>query len=201
MRYPPGHKEKTRNSILHAAASAFRELGYHAAGVDEIMKRAGLTAGGFYSHFKNKEDLLAQMVEAWPQVLLEQMPEEIKRKSGTAWVIAMGEWYLSSGNRDDMDRCCPLPSLISELCRQGEAAREAYAKTHKVMEELLVSHLEEFPSRRRRAIARNLMMITMGTMTSARAMGETAMSDQYLAAGRKATRELLERERAALEVA
>lgn len=200
MRYPPGHKERTRHAILMAAASAFRELGYHAAGVDEIMRRAGLTAGGFYSHFKNKEDLLASMVEAWPKVLLEEMPDELKKKSGTPWVTAMGDWYLSAGNRDDMDHCCPLPSLISELCRQGEAAKEAYAKTHKFWEDNLVENLTEFPSRRRRAIARQLMMITMGAMTSARAMGSTPMSDQYLAAGRKAMRELLEREREAMEL-
>jgi TetR/AcrR family transcriptional regulator, transcriptional repressor for nem operon len=51
MRYAPDHKAKTRRRILSAAARRFRERGYRGAGVDEVMRSAGLTAGGFYAHF------------------------------------------------------------------------------------------------------------------------------------------------------
>ena len=37
-------------------------IGYHAAGVDQVMEEAGLTAGGFYAHFESKEALLAEML-------------------------------------------------------------------------------------------------------------------------------------------
>ena len=60
MRYPAGHKEQTRAKIVRAAGKVFRREGYHAAGVDKVMEEAGLTAGGFYAHFKSKEALLAE---------------------------------------------------------------------------------------------------------------------------------------------
>ena len=60
MRYAPGQKEKTRARILEAAGKVFRRRGYHAAGVDEVMEEAGLTAGGFYAHFASKQALLAE---------------------------------------------------------------------------------------------------------------------------------------------
>lgn len=62
MRYPAGHKERTRARIVRAAARVFRREGYHAAGLDKVMEEAGLTAGGFYAHFGSKEALLAEVL-------------------------------------------------------------------------------------------------------------------------------------------
>ena len=55
MRYPLDQKEKTRAKILATASRVFRRQGYHPAGVDQVMEEAGLTAGGFYTHFDSKQ--------------------------------------------------------------------------------------------------------------------------------------------------
>src|ERR1051325_655142 len=60
VRYPPTHKHATRRRILEAASQAFRERGVAETGVDEVMRRAGLTHGGFYSHFRDKSELVAE---------------------------------------------------------------------------------------------------------------------------------------------
>src|SRR5436190_3914199 len=60
MRYPPAHKEATRRRIVDAASQAFRERGVAETGVDEVMRRAGLTHGGFYAHFRDKSELVAE---------------------------------------------------------------------------------------------------------------------------------------------
>src|SRR5262245_16491772 len=63
------HREK----ILDVAGTLFRERGFDGIGVADIMKQAGLTHGGFYGHFKSKDDLAAQITarvvgrEGWPQ--------------------------------------------------------------------------------------------------------------------------------------
>jgi len=46
--------------ILDVATRLFRERGIDGIGVADLMKAAGLTHGGFYGHFKSKEDLVAQ---------------------------------------------------------------------------------------------------------------------------------------------
>src|SRR5919206_1497440 len=53
------HREK----ILEVAGTLFRERGYDGIGVADIMKRAGLTHGGFYGHFASKDDLAAEVTE------------------------------------------------------------------------------------------------------------------------------------------
>src|SRR6266481_9900568 len=49
-----------REKVLDVAATLFRERGFDGIGVANIMKRAGLTHGGFYGQFASKDDLAAE---------------------------------------------------------------------------------------------------------------------------------------------
>lgn len=60
MPYPQGHKIKVRQYIITSAAKAFRSNGIRNISLPYIMKGAGLTHGGFYSHFANKEQLVIE---------------------------------------------------------------------------------------------------------------------------------------------
>ena len=51
-------KEARRNEIIEAAVTEFLEKGYEGASIDSISKRAGLSKGGYYHHFKNKDEVL-----------------------------------------------------------------------------------------------------------------------------------------------
>ncbi len=48
----------TRQRLYDTALAAFRERGYDAVQVEDIVKAAGVARGTFYLHFQNKEDLL-----------------------------------------------------------------------------------------------------------------------------------------------
>ncbi len=54
---PPIHPRKLE--IVEAAISCFLEQGYHQTGVRDIAKRAGISLGNLYNHFKGKDSLLA----------------------------------------------------------------------------------------------------------------------------------------------
>jgi AcrR family transcriptional regulator len=56
--------ESTRRAVLAAARAAFGERGYASTSVDEIVRRAGLTKGALYHHFRDKDDLFLAVVEA-----------------------------------------------------------------------------------------------------------------------------------------
>src|SRR3954466_11583871 len=53
-------KEASHERIVSVAARAIRRSGYDGTGVADIMKEAGLTHGGFYSHFPSREAMLAE---------------------------------------------------------------------------------------------------------------------------------------------
>ncbi|MEB4210089.1 TetR/AcrR family transcriptional regulator [Mycobacterium sp. 94-17] len=60
---PQARSEVTRQKILDAAMGLFGEVGYAAAGLGEIIERAGMTKGALYHHFDSKEALATAIIE------------------------------------------------------------------------------------------------------------------------------------------
>lgn len=56
-------KQETREALVDAAMAAFREQGLEAPSLDAICARAGYTRGAFYVHFKDRDDLIAAVME------------------------------------------------------------------------------------------------------------------------------------------
>jgi TetR/AcrR family fatty acid metabolism transcriptional regulator len=57
-------KEATRQRILEAAEEVFAEKGYHGAVVDDIVRTADMSKGGFYFHFPNKQGIFLALMES-----------------------------------------------------------------------------------------------------------------------------------------
>ena len=45
---------QNRDRVVEGAAQLFRERGFEGIGVADLMKKAGLTHGGFYGHFSSR---------------------------------------------------------------------------------------------------------------------------------------------------
>ena len=64
---------RTRQRILDAAASVFREQGYASARLSDIAERAAMQSGSLYYHFASREELVAEILHlgietAWGHV-------------------------------------------------------------------------------------------------------------------------------------
>jgi TetR/AcrR family transcriptional regulator, transcriptional repressor for nem operon len=120
MPWPEEHKQATRDRIVDAAAAAMRAKGIDGVSVADIMAEAGLTHGGFYAHFKSKEELLgAALRRASIQTIgiLSKDPE----------IDAVIDTYLSPGHVAHPEIGCPLAAMGSELARAGEKVRQGLA--------------------------------------------------------------------------
>ncbi|MGO9511538.1 MAG: TetR family transcriptional regulator [Mycobacterium sp.] len=60
---PQARSEATCQKILDAAIDLFSEVGYAAAGLGEIIERAGMTKGALYHHFESKDALATAIIE------------------------------------------------------------------------------------------------------------------------------------------
>ena len=56
-------KQETREALLRAAMAEFAQHGLDAPSLDAICARAGFTRGAFYVHFRDREDLVAAVME------------------------------------------------------------------------------------------------------------------------------------------
>ena len=63
MRYALDRKAQTHQRIVKEASVRFRRDGIGATGLQPLMKSLGLTHGGFYAHFKSKDDLVEQALK------------------------------------------------------------------------------------------------------------------------------------------
>ncbi len=53
---------KTREAILEAAKGLFLLQGYHATGMREVAREAGISLGAAYNHFTSKEEILKELL-------------------------------------------------------------------------------------------------------------------------------------------
>ncbi|MGI9578989.1 MAG: TetR/AcrR family transcriptional regulator [Microthrixaceae bacterium] len=58
-----GAGEATRSRLLDASIAVLAERGYHAARVDDIVSRAGVSHGTFYLYFANKDATVLALAE------------------------------------------------------------------------------------------------------------------------------------------
>jgi TetR/AcrR family transcriptional repressor of nem operon len=189
MRYPPGHKDETRRRILDAAGTVFRRQGYHAGGVDQVMREAGLTAGGFYAHFPSKEALFAETLPhalRQTRTLMEAGTEE--GPSGADWLQTVAARYLSPAHRRLVEKGCPLPALLPEVARATEQSRQAFQE---VLEEAIANIAARGEQDADEAFA--LLGLLVGGLTLARAVADEALGDRILAGCRKHVEATIER--------
>ena len=74
MGHSQAQKAETHRRIVEIASRRFLEVGLQGIGVSDVMKEAGLTAGGFYKHFGSREDLVAEAVG----LAIERIESELK---------------------------------------------------------------------------------------------------------------------------
>jgi TetR/AcrR family transcriptional regulator, transcriptional repressor for nem operon len=168
-----------REKILEVAGALFRERGFDGIGVADIMKRAGLTHGGFYGHFASKDDLAAEITarvlgrSGW-----------MERLTGTQKpsFSDLVRQYLSPRHRDDPGRGCLFAALGSDVVRQPRSVRRAFTEGLR----LRVDALARLAPGRSAAARRQKSLATMaglvGALILSRAVDDPKFSDEILEA-------------------
>jgi AcrR family transcriptional regulator len=64
-------REEKREAVLHAAAQAFAEGGYHTTSLDDIAARLGITKPTLYYYARNKDDLISAVASRALERILE----------------------------------------------------------------------------------------------------------------------------------
>lgn len=119
-------KEQSRIKILESADQLFKKNGYVATGIDAIMANAGLTAGGFYSHFSSKENLFSEMIDRSLRNSTKILFEGLDEYSGKKWLKKVMKRYLSKYHRDELLYMCALPTLTIDISRNSKNVKGSF---------------------------------------------------------------------------
>ena len=169
MRVSREQVAENRRKILEAAGRLFRERGFEAVTVAEVMQAAGLTHGGFYGYFKSKTELIAEALAG----MLTATGSDIDLSRYAAK-------YLSSAHRADVAGGCPTAALASETLRQAPEARAAMTAGLRRQIEDLSKHAPGDSETERRQAAIGSWAAMVGAMILARMSNDHALSDEIL---------------------
>jgi TetR/AcrR family transcriptional repressor of nem operon len=169
MRVTREQMAEHRRRILESAGKLFRARGFDAVTVADVMQAAGLTHGGFYGHFKSKDDLIAATLS-----------HALRPKEGAADLTAFMKSYLSPRHRDDLAGGCSTAGLGPETIRQAPAARAAMtAGLRETIERFSRSAPGDTAAERRRAAIGHWSAM-VGALVLARLSDDLELSDEML---------------------
>jgi len=169
---------ENREKIVAVAGKLFREKGFDGIGVADLMQAAGFTHGGFYGHFKSKDDLAAQAcrrafarsAENWT-ALAESADDPLN---------AIYRQYVSERHRDAPGKGCVFATLGPDAARQSRPIRQAFTAGL----ESLVAMLTKLAPGRSAAAKRRTALSTMaemvGAIVLARAVDDPALSKEII---------------------
>lgn len=194
MPYTAEHKQKTRQRIVECARELFNRRGFADVSIDEIMQRAGLTRGGFYNHFRAKEELYAEAValyltfnpaERWDGIRFDPQAQ------GAACARQMVNIYLSTAHLEDLEGHCPMIALPSDAARAGPQVRQAYCQLLGHMADMMSGGMEEAGDAKARERGLAITAMCVGAMILARTIDDRAFADEVRKAAQAVALDLI----------
>jgi TetR/AcrR family transcriptional regulator, transcriptional repressor for nem operon len=172
--------EANHQAIEDAASRLFRERGLDAVTVADVMAEAGLTHGGFYSHFESKDDLAAAACRAAFDFAAEKWRRRIDAASSKSSARdAITDGYLREQHCDPKTATCPTATLATDVARADDAhpIREAYVEGVREQVETLAKLSD-------RGTACVQLATMMGALLLARATHGDPISKEFVQAAR-----------------
>jgi TetR/AcrR family transcriptional repressor of nem operon len=187
MPYSAEHTRRTRQRILRTAAHAFRKQGFDGVSIPAVMRQAGLTHGGFYTHFPSKDALIASSFAEGFGESAERLLVRRDDASAAETLASVIRAYLSRAHRDTPDTGCVVPALTAEVARASSAVRASFTTALRdyARQLALLLPTSESADADQDAEALALLAGMAGALQLARAVDDPALSDAILRHARR----------------
>jgi len=175
------HREK----VVDATSRMLRERGAANVSVQEAMSAAGLTHGGFYKHFRSKDDLVAAATrDAFGDILGRLDRVAAESPDGPTARDRLVTEYLSPEHRDAPGTGCANAALATDAARAtSPELRAAFTDGLRATVDRLAAVEGGGPDARAHALVD--LVVLVGSLTLARATTGDPVSDELLALARE----------------
>lgn len=180
MRYDADHKNRTHRKIVRNASRQLRARGLNTPAVTTLMRASGLTHGGFYRHFKSRDDLVVEAIDESLQELRDRLITAAQEADPHEGWKAMVKTYLALESCDRAEEGCPIAALAPDMARTRPAVKQRISSAIlKFRQELLPF----MPGRNPEEKAANFLAIfssMVGAIAIARTMPDPALRQRIL---------------------
>lgn len=180
----------TRLRIIRAAADLFHQKGARATSPDEIIEASQTGKGQFYYYFRNKEDLVHEVLQAYLHAIKTgASPIDYELNSWSdleQWFAA----HLKLQERYAMTRGCPFGTLGNEVSADDELIRQDVSLIFEVVKHKLAAFFLKEKAKGRlanRADPQRMADFCLATIQGGMLMGKVKRSSEPVeAAAREA---------------
>lgn len=179
-------KTMTRERILREAATLLRASGPHAMRISDVMARAGLTHGGFYAHFRSKDELVSETITDMFARTHAVFMASLGHPDAAATFRTFVNDYLSMKHRNAAERVCPLPPLAGYVTWLSEGSRQRFETGLRSLAIGVSTILHRLGRAEHQSEARSIVSEMVGAMALARTIARSDEAEEHLAYSRQA---------------
>jgi TetR/AcrR family transcriptional repressor of nem operon len=187
MRHSKAEKAKTHKRIVAIASKRFREEGLAGIGIADLMKEAGLTVGGFYKHFKSRDELVAEAVGSALGVWKHQVDAAASGGPSVTFASLVDD-YLSEAHRNHPGTGCPVSAFAGDIARSDKRTRALVTRQIRenmaLVATLILDTNQKDQDEKDKSTARAQAALTycalVGAMGVARAVSDEQLSREIL---------------------
>jgi TetR/AcrR family transcriptional regulator, lmrAB and yxaGH operons repressor len=135
--------QETRSRLLEATSKLFRSQGFHATGLDEVLRKSGAPKGSLYHYFPGGKDQLAIEALQYVACQLEEMMSALLHSDGDPVNALQGLLALMTQQlaESDFRDGCPIAAVTLDVASDRESIREACQQGFQVWLRLFIEHL------------------------------------------------------------
>ncbi|MCG8504238.1 MAG: TetR/AcrR family transcriptional regulator [Sphingomonadales bacterium] len=161
-----------RDHLVKTAVELFRRNGYHATGIEKILKESGVSKPTLYRHFSSKDELIIAALRAWDVESRGWLCGEMERRADTprgrvlALFDALADWFQEPGFQG-----CMFINATVEFAEQDNPIHQAAAEhkrlfAHHVRTEVAAAGVSD-----PQEITEELMILMEGAIVTAHTSG------------------------------
>ncbi|MDI6103995.1 TetR/AcrR family transcriptional regulator [Actinoplanes sp. NEAU-A12] len=111
-----GSLQTPRGKWIEEGLRALAEGGVDAVRVEALAKALGVTKGGFYGYFADRDALLTEMLDTWERESTDDVFDRIEQEGGDA----LDRFRLAGQLTFSSDRLLPIDLAIRDWARRNE---------------------------------------------------------------------------------
>ncbi|MGX2998757.1 TetR/AcrR family transcriptional regulator [Streptomyces sp. JNUCC 64] len=127
-----GAARTPRDRWVEEGLRALAEGGPDAVRVEALAKRLGVTKGGFYGYFADRDALLTAMLDAWERESTDEVVDQVEREGGDPRTRAQRAGLLTFS-----DRLLPVDLAVRDWARRDPSVADRLRRVDNRRMELL----------------------------------------------------------------
>lgn len=152
-----GNPRTPRDRWVEEGLRALVDGGPDAVRVEVLAKRLGVTKGGFYGYFSDRDALLEAMLDTWERECADEVIDRVEKEGGDPKTMIQRAGVLTFSS----DRLLPLDLAVRAWARHDEAVAARLRRVDNRRMDLLREKIGTFCSDPDEVEARSLMAFCM----------------------------------------